>query len=130
MADTLVAQRHRERGEGRIGTLIGLLMLGAFGYAVFHVGPVFVADYGFKDKMNELARVNRGTWPDEKIVDLLMKETRDRGLDDVIQRTDIKIHTVESSRRIYCEYDRTVKVLPGWEKTFHFVDDVEQPLIF
>jgi len=123
-------RRSAEKGEGQIGTIIGLLVFAAVCYAGIHVVPIFVTDYAFKDKLNELARLPRGQYKDETIVEMITKETRERGLDDVVQASDIKIHTVESSRRIYTAYSRTVKVLPGWEKTFSFEDDVSQPLIF
>jgi hypothetical protein len=122
--------RRGEQGKGALGSIVGLVVFLAILYAIFHVGPPFVTDYSFKDKLNEMARLNRGQYPDEKIMDMILKEIRDRQLDDVIQKSQVKIHTVETSRRIIVEYDQNVKILPGWERVFHFVDDVDQPLVF
>ena len=48
-----------ERGEGRLGTLVGLVLFVAVILAIWNLGPVFWADYNFKDKLNEIARVGR-----------------------------------------------------------------------
>jgi hypothetical protein len=130
MRGSETAMRKGEQGKGAVGSIIGLLALLAALYAIFNVGPAFWADYAFRDKMNELARSNRNIFTDEKLTDMIMKEARDRQLDDYISRDMIKMHTVETSRRIDVEYDRKLKILPGWEKVWHFSDHVDQPLIF
>ena len=63
-----------ERGEGRLGTIVGLLLLAAVAYAIWNVGPVYYANYEFADKMIEIARTPKFRASDEKILDMLMKE--------------------------------------------------------
>jgi hypothetical protein len=63
-------------------------------------------------------------------MDLLMKEVRERGLDGEVKRTNFTILTQEFGRRITCQYDRTVEVLPGWKHTFRFKNEASQPLIY
>jgi hypothetical protein len=126
----MAATRRGEQGKGTINSIIGLAVFILAMYSVWHVAPLFITDYSFKDKLNEIARSNRGQYSDERLKEMIMKEIRERQLDDYISGEMIKIHTVETSRRIYVEYDRKTTPLPGWEKTFHFVDDVDQPLIF
>ena len=119
----------RERGEARLSSIIWLVVLIGFGYAVWHVGPVYFAGYSLVDKMNEMARAPKYNHPDEKILDNLMKEVRERRLDQWIVRSDFKVNTLDHSRRISVEYDVPIEVLPGWTRNFHFKHDVDQPII-
>ena len=119
----------REKGEARLSSFVWLVVLIGFGYAVWHVGPVYFAGFSLADKMNEMARVARYNNPDEKIVDTLMKEVRERRLDQYIPRSAFKVQTYEGSRRISVEYDVPVDVLPGFKKTLHFKHEADQPII-
>src|SRR5437879_6550188 len=110
-----------ERGEGRLGSLISLALVVAFGYAAWNVAPVYIDHYGFTDNVNEIARTPRYKAPtDEKIMDLLMREVRERRLYDHIRQQNFRISTTETSRQITIAYERTVEVLPGWKHTFRF----------
>jgi hypothetical protein len=119
----------REKGEARISSLLWLVAIVGFGYATWHVGPVYFAGYSLVDKMNEMARAPKYNHPDEKIVDNLMKEVRERNLDPYIYRSDFKVTTLDHSRRISVEYDVPIAVLPGYTRTFHFSHEVDQPII-
>jgi hypothetical protein len=122
--------RGNERGEGRLASLIWLAILVAVGYALWNVVPVYLDNYSLKDKMNEIARSPRGVVTDDAIREMLAKEVRERRLDPYIQRSSFRVSTLETSRRISCSYDRTEQVLPGFNWTFHFDNEVDQPLIF
>jgi hypothetical protein len=118
-----------EKGEGRLSSFIWLVVLIGFGYAVWNVGPVYFAGYSLVDKMNEMARAPKYNHPDEKILDKLMVEVRERRLDPYITRSSFKVQTLDHSRRIAVEYDVPINVLPGFTRTFHFQHDVDQPII-
>lgn len=118
-----------EKGEGRLSSIVWLVVLIGFGYAVWHVGPVYFAGYSLVDKMNEMARAPKYNHPEEKIRDLLMKEVRERRLEQYIYRNDFVIQTYENSRRISVEYDVPIQVLPGYTRTFHFRHEADQPII-
>ena len=118
-----------EKGEGRLSSIIWLLVLVGFGWATWHVGPVYFAGYSLSDKMNEMARAPKYNHPDEKIMDMLMKEVRERRLDMYITRNAFKVQTFENSRRISVEYDVPLEVLPGYKRTFHFRHEADQPII-
>jgi hypothetical protein len=122
--------RRNETGEGKASSILWLLVFAALAYAGWNVVPIYLDNYAFKDKMGEIARTPRGTFTDEKILDLLMKDVRERRLDGYIARNSFWISTLESSRSITCTYDRTATVLPGFNYTFHFNNAVDQPLIF
>lgn len=123
-------ERRNQTGEGKASSIFWLLLLAAVAYAGWNVVPIFLDNYAFKDKMSEIARTPRGTFTDEKILDMLMKDVRERRLGDYIQRNSFRISTLEQSRAITCTYERTAKVLPGFIYTFHFNNQVDQPLIF
>ena len=122
--------RTSERGEGKLGTILGLALLAAVAFAGFHVGPVFWAHYNLVDKMNELARAPKWSHPDDKIYDLLQKYVREERLDGFITRTSFTVSTVDTGRRISVAYHRQTEILPGWKHDFQFSKQVDQPLIY
>ncbi len=119
----------RERGEGRLGSIIGLIVFAAAALAAWNVVPIYVANYTFADKLNELARLNRYQHNDERIMDQVMREASRQRIDTYLNRQGCKVTTRETSRVIECEYQRTVEVLPGWKHTFKFTPEADQPLI-
>jgi hypothetical protein len=118
-----------EKGEARLSSIIWFAVLIGFGYAVWHVVPIYYAGYNLVDKMNEMARATKYNHSDEKILDTLMKEVREQRLEQWITRSQFKVNTYENSRRISVEYDVPIDVLPGYRRTFHFKHDVDQPII-
>ena len=123
-------RRKGERGAAQLSSIISLLALLALAWAAWNVGPMYFENYDFADKVNEIARTPKYRAPTEdKIRDLLTKEIRERRLDEFIARDNISIITTDTSRRIEISYERTAKVLPGWERTFEFVINADQPLI-
>jgi GH15 family glucan-1,4-alpha-glucosidase len=119
-----------ERGEGKLSSLFALAIFAAAVLALWNVGPVFIDDFALKDKMNEIARAPRGTHPDEKVLELLMRYVREERIDGYVQRTAFKISTLETSRRITVDYKREAQILPGWKHVFAFHNQVDQPLIY
>ena len=118
-----------ERGEGRLGTIIWLLVLGSIGYATWQLFPVYYSNYNFADKATELARAPKYSHPDERIEQELIKAAQENHLEQYINVKTCKINTLEVRRTIVCEYDRTVEILPGVKHKFHFKTSADQPLI-
>ena len=123
------AHRNAERGEGRLGSIIGLIVFGAIAMAAWNVVPVYVANYTFDDKLDEFARMNRFQHKDDRIMEYVMREAGKQRLDVYLGRSGCKILTREVSRTIDCEYTREVEVLPGWKHVFKFTPSADQPLI-
>jgi hypothetical protein len=121
--------RKRERGEGRLGALIFLLLIVAAGVAAWHVVPVFIAHYDFTDKVEEVCRTPRYKGSDEDLLKVLTDEVARRRLDQWIGPDSFEISTVDRGRIIKLHYDREVQILPGWKKTFHFSYTADQPLL-
>lgn len=123
-------RKSSQRGEGKLSGLIWLAAFAAAGYAGWNLFPVYFANYSLQDKMIEVSRLGRSMNPDEKILDMLMKEIRELDLTPYIRRADIRIATEEQRRRIWVGYEREVEVLPGWKKRFTFNIAADQPLLF
>ena len=121
--------RRSESGEGKFGTIVGLLFMGAVLLAGWNVVPVYYANYSFHDKMIEFARLDRNN-KDEEIMKKLQVEARDLKIGEYINTETCKITTQERSRRINCAYSRTVNVIPGYKHTFRFQNEAEQPLLY
>lgn len=119
-----------QKGEGRLSGIIWLVIFAAVAYGMWNVVPIYFSNYNLKDKMNQVARSPRGTNTDDALRDVLWKEVREDRLDTWIARSCFQISTLETSRKISCSYDRTQQVLPGVNWTFHFDNEVDQPLIF
>jgi hypothetical protein len=123
-------QSRNQKGEGRMGGLIFLALLVAMAYAAWNVAPAYLAHYDFVDKVNEICRTPKYKAPDDdRIMEMLLKEVRNRRLDEWIKPGSFRISTTETSRRIILRYEREVQVLPGWKKRLKFDFQSDQPLV-
>ncbi len=129
-AERRAMQPRNERGEGRLSTTIWLVVIAASLYAAWNVLPIYMANYQLKDKMTEIARTPRGQVNDEKVLDLVMKEVRELDLYNYIGKANFRVTTMDTSRKISCEYEREGQVLPGWKHTFRFSLFVDQPQLY
>jgi len=123
--------RKSERGEGKLGGLILLVVIVAVGLGAWNVVPVYFDHYDFIDKVNEICRTPsykfRGG--DEGVKKMLMDEVSKRRLGTWIGPESFAVTTSSSSRQIELYYEREVEVLPGFKKTFKFDFKADQPLI-
>jgi hypothetical protein len=118
-----------ERGEGRLGTIVMLAIMILIGLACWNIIPVYFANSSFSDKMVEMARRPRYNNGDDDIMRVLEKEARNLKIEDYINTRTCKIQTMEFRRKINCDYDRTVQVIPGFKYTFKFRNEADQPLM-
>lgn len=118
-----------QRGEGKAGGLIWLVIFLAAGYAAWNLIPVYWAHYDFVDKVNEICRTPKWRANDERILEMLMKEVHSRRLDDWIKQGSFKVSTTDTGRRIMLSYEREVVILPGWKRVLKFDFTSDQPLI-
>jgi hypothetical protein len=122
-------RRMTESGEGRMGTIVGFVVLGAAALAAWNVIPVYYGNYSFQDRVVELARAPRYSHNDSRIMDLLVRYAEESKIEEYINNRTCSIKTMETRRIIVCEYDRPVKILPGWTHNFHFRNEADQPLL-
>ena len=74
--------RKSERGEGKLGGLILLVVVLAGGLAAWNIVPVYFDHYDFVDKVNEICRTPpyKARKGDETIKEMLMTEVAKRRL--------------------------------------------------
>ena len=74
--------RKSERGEGKLGGLILLVVVLAVGLAAWNIVPVYFDHYDFVDKVNEICRTPpyKARKGDESIKEMLMNEVSKRRL--------------------------------------------------
>src|ERR1700733_6291567 len=97
------ANRRGERGEGRIKSILILVIFILAIYCAVKVVPPYVAEYQLADKMQEQARfaiVNRYT--EEQIRDNVYKVVQD--LDIPVKREDIKVVATMQVVKISLDY--------------------------
>ncbi len=124
-------RRKSERGEGKMGALIALVVLLAAGLAAFRVVPVYYDHYDFVDKVNEICRTPKyqARQGDDSIRKMLMDEVSKRRLGQWIGPESFLVTTGANSRQIQLYYERETEVLPGFKKLFKFDFTADQPLI-
>jgi hypothetical protein len=122
-------KRKSERGQGRLGGLVFLVLIVAVGLAAWNVVPVYIAHYDFTDRVEEVCRTPRYKGTDEDLLRMLTDEVAKRRLDPWIGPEAFEISTVDRGRRIKLYYEREVVVLPGWKKKLKFSYTAEQPLL-
>jgi hypothetical protein len=123
--------RKSEKGEGKLGGLILLVVVLAGGLAAWNVIPVYFDHYDFVDKVNEICRTPayKARQGDETIKKMLMDEVSKRRLGTWIGPESFAVTTTANSRQIQLYYEREVEILPGWTKTLKFEYLADQPLV-
>lgn len=122
--------RMREKGEGKLGGIILLVVVLAVGLAAWNIVPVYFDHYDFVDKVNEICRTPKyKVRGDEGLMKMLMDEVRKRRLSQWIGPESFVITTTDHNRTIELYYERETEVLPGFKKNFKFSFTADQPLI-
>jgi hypothetical protein len=120
---TRPAKRHNERGEGRIKSILILVIFVLAIYSAVKVVPPYVAEYQLADKMQEQARfaiVNRYT--EEQIRENVYKVVQD--LDIPAKREDIKVVATQQVVKISLDYTVPVDIL-SYHMDLHFTPNSE-----
>lgn len=118
-----------ERGEGKLGSVIGLAFLVAVLWAAWNVIPVYFANYSLDDRLVELARLPKYNNTDDDIMRQIVKSAAEYRIEEYVNAKTCRIATQEHRRTIACDYTREVQILPGWNYKFHFTPMAEQPLL-
>jgi hypothetical protein len=108
----------RQRGAGKLGTIIWLVILGSLIYVGFKVVPAYIDNYQLEDLMKQEARfanINRRT--PEQLRDIVFKKVRE--LDIPARREDVRVEAVQSGYRISVKYTVVID-LPGYQLTLNF----------
>ena len=124
-------RRLSEKGEGKLGGLIVLVVVVAVALAAWNVAPAYFDHYDFQDKVKEICRtpkykVRAGN---DTIMKMLMDEVQKRRLSQWIGPENFTVSTIDTARTIQLDYEREVEILPGWKKTLKFTFTADQPLV-
>jgi hypothetical protein len=121
------ARRRLEHGEGRLKSILILVVIVLAIYSAIKIIPPYVNDYQLSDKMQEQARfavVNRYT--EDQIRENVFKIVQD--LDIPAKKESIKVVTTNSVVRISMDYTVPVDVLM-FHLDLHFTPNSENKAI-
>jgi hypothetical protein len=117
--------QRNEAGRGRLSSLLWLAFFAALLYAGWNVGPLYYDNWMLTDKMEEIARTPHSQRAQESISKAIRDAIRECDLQAYLDEHDFKITSTPVSRTITVEYEREAEVLPGWRRTFRFVNTRE-----
>jgi hypothetical protein len=121
----MVMKRRGERGKGRISTVFWLLVVAALVYAGYYAGPAFVEDYQFRDSLDDISRTGLVRDHEQVVRDRVEKAIKELKLNQYLSLSSCRITMEETTRTIFCEYNREIQFLPGIRRTWHFTDKVK-----
>ncbi|HEV8131751.1 MAG TPA: hypothetical protein VGQ81_10895 [Acidobacteriota bacterium] len=110
-----------QKGEGRVGCLLVLLLAVVFGYASFKIIPIYIDKMNFDEQLaREASKAGAGFWTDEKIKQDVLQIAHFRGFemgeDDI---TVSRTRSVGGEVRIETKYKVTAD-FPGYIHVFKF----------
>ncbi len=122
-----------ERGEGNVGNIVKLAIFALLGLAAFNAGPVFFANYSFKDRLTEIA----GGFPpntdgDARARVAVEAAIAEAGLGKYLTMENCSVTSgggIGGERTVSCIYEREYKLLPGMSPRKHrFENVVSRPM--
>ncbi len=114
-----------ERGEGRLGTLIGLIVLAISIYLGVKVVPVMINGYAFRDYLEEEARFAGLRNRDEEVKKRVLRKAQD--LDLPITAKDILISRTSTHFDIKVKYVVPIET-PVYTYNWNFDEAIRAPL--
>lgn len=114
----------RERGEGQIGCLFGLILLAVAGFVAYKIIPVKVKAAELRQVMEDSAK-SAGMLNDDKIRAVILNKAHEDDLP--VTGDDIKINRANST--ISIEIDYTVPIeFPGYTYQWHVSNSYQNPI--
>lgn len=123
--------RKNERGEGQIGSIIGLIVMIALAVAAFNIGPIYWQNYQFEDRLTTIA----GSFPPNKDGDIRAMAAVKAAVaeSELLPYLDPETCSVTSAggigglRTVSCTYTREYKLF-GSPKSVTFEVSVSRPM--
>ena len=114
----------RERGEGNLGCLFGLILLAAALFVAYKMIPVKVKNAELRQVITDEAK-SAGTHRDGQIMETILAKAREDNLP--VTEDDVKINRANSE--ITVEVDYTVPVeFPGYTYQWHIHHVAQNPI--
>jgi hypothetical protein len=104
--------RDRQRGEGKLGFFITIIVLGALAFCAFKMVPSYFANYQLQDAITTEARFATSTYPKktpEDIQEDIGKKIKELGVP--AKKEDVKVTTDGSLVTIALDYSVTWDLL-------------------
>ena len=121
----MINERNRERGEGRMGAVISLLILVSLIYLGFKYIPVMVNTYSFRDYMEEEARYAAIRKGDEDIRNRLYERARELTLP--VEKSNIQVQRSRHEVTISVKYMVPIET-PVFTHRWQFIERATAPL--
>jgi hypothetical protein len=118
-------RRRGERGEGRIGTLVGLTVLALTIYLGYKVIPVMVNAYAFRDYIEQETRFAALRNRDEEVVKRVLKKAQE--LELPVSGKSIKVNRTQSRFDITVRYTIPIET-PVYVYNWSFDERFTAPL--
>jgi hypothetical protein len=114
----------RERGEGNLGCLVGLIFLALAIFVAYKMIPVKVKNADLRQTITDEAK-SAGSHRDEQIMANILSKAKENNLP--VTENDVKIQRANSA--ITVEVDYTVPVeFPGYTYQWHIHHEVNNPI--
>ena len=114
----------RERGEGQLGCIVGLIILAIAIFVAYKMIPVKVKAAELRQTVIDEAKA-AGTHNDEKIRDFILNKARENNL----PVTENNISIVRSQGEITVDVDYTVPIdFPGFTYQWHLHHHAQNPI--
>jgi hypothetical protein len=98
--------RNGQRGEGRVGFLIAVIVVGIAIFLGAKIIPVRVTAYEFRDVLREEARYGAVRHNDQAVVERIMKKAKE--LEVPLSPKDLKIHRTTGEIVISASYQESI----------------------
>ena len=99
--------RRNQRGEGKLGMLVALAILGTAIFAGVKYVPVRVAAYEFRDEIRQACRHGAAYNKSAKFVENSIHEIADE-LDIPLKKTDLKVRRTRSAIVVEVQYEQPI----------------------
>jgi len=117
--------RRGERGEGRLGTLVGLVVLALTIYLAFKFIPVMVNAYAFRDYIEQETRFAALRNRDEEVVKRVLRKAEE--LELPVSNKSIKVNRTQSRFDIVVKYTVPIET-PVYVYNWMFDEKFSAPL--
>ena len=118
-------RRIAERGEGNLGCILWLLVLGIAVLITWKAVPVKVASAELYDYMDELARSVGVNTTSEEVKKAILKRAQDLKLP--LDKDHVMVEREGDRIRMRAEYTVPVE-FPGYTYNWHFVHELDRPI--
>ncbi|HKQ59650.1 MAG TPA: hypothetical protein VJS92_00110 [Candidatus Polarisedimenticolaceae bacterium] len=97
---------HAQRGEGRLGFLFAVAVVGVAVFLGLKIIPVRVAAYEFRDKLRDECRMASLTKNNSEIIDRIMNKARE--LEIPLDKKNLQITRSQTEMMIVCSYEQPI----------------------